>query len=173
MRFPKWWEAPTEILEMDGHCGLIAAWSVLHYFGKRASVQEIVSSCRHTKRHGIFSVFLATGLKEMGLQVSFHSEEDPHIGELEKRGYARARRLGIPVEPALELSDLLRSRRQGRIPIVFYDMSTESGHFSTLLGRKGDLLRLPLASGGTMPIDEFLAAWSAPGICRQCVIVSK
>ena len=171
MRFPEWRKAPAEILAMDGHCGLIAAWSVLHYFGKHVSVSEIVSSCRHTKRYGLFSVNLAAGLKELGLEVSFHSEKDDHVGGFEKRGYARARRLEIPVRPAVELSVLLRERRKGRVPIVLYDTASESGHFSPLLGRRGSLLRLTLAPGGTIPTDQFLSAWSAPGILRQCVIV--
>jgi hypothetical protein len=49
--------------------------------------------------------FASAGLKELGLEVSFHSEKDDHIGGFEKRGYARARRLGIPVQPAVELSE--------------------------------------------------------------------
>jgi hypothetical protein len=65
MKFPEWWKAPEEILKMDGHCGLVAAWPVLHYFGKHISVPEIIASCRYTKRYG---VFLAAGLKEHGLQ---------------------------------------------------------------------------------------------------------
>jgi hypothetical protein len=173
MRFPEWRKAPEEILAMEGHCGLVAAWSVLHYFGKQIPAAEIVSSCRYTKRYGLFSVLLAAGLKELGLEVSFHSEKDDHIGGFEKRGYARARRLGIPVKPAVELSVLLRERRNGRVPIVLYDTASESGHFSPLLGRRGSLLRLPLAPEGTMPTDEFLAAWSAPGILRQCVVVGN
>jgi hypothetical protein len=173
MKFPEWWKASEEILAMDGHCGLVAAWSVLHYFGRHPSVPDIVSSCRHSKRYGVFSVCLAAGLKELGLQVSFHSEHDDHIGAFEKRGYARARRLGLSVEPALDLPSLLRERRRGRIPIVLFDTASESGHFSPLLGNRNGVLRLPLASGGTMPTDEFLAAWSAPGILNQCVIVGR
>jgi hypothetical protein len=173
MKFPEWWEAPDEIQELDGNCGPIAAWSVLHYFGKRISAARIISSCRYTKRHGVFSVHMAAGLSEMGLQVSFHSEEDHEIGEFEKRGYARARRLGISVDPPIELPVLLRQRRYGRIPIVLYDTASGSGHFSTLLGARGSTLRLPLAEKGAMPTDEFLVAWSAPKILRQCIIAGK
>jgi hypothetical protein len=118
-------------------------------------------------------VDLAGGLKELGLEVTFHSERDDHIGRFERRGYARAKRLGIAVQPPVDLSVLLRERRKGRVPIVLYDTASESGHFSPLLGRKDDHLRLPLAPEGAMPIDEFLAAWSVPGILKQCVIAGK
>jgi hypothetical protein len=173
MKFPEWWEAPGEIQELDGHCGIIAAWSVLRYFGMSDSVPKIISACRYTKRYGVFSVHLAAGLKELGLQVSFHSELDDHIGVFEKRGYARASRLGIPVSPPMELSAVLRQRRRGRIPIVLYDTPSGTGHFSPLLGVRGGLLRLPLAENGAMPSEKFLAAWSAPEILKQCVIAGR
>lgn len=173
MKFPEWWKAPEEILGMDGHCGLVAAWSVLHYFGKRVSAADIVASCRHTERHGVFSVDLASGLKEHGLQVSFHSEQDHHIGGFEKRGYARAHRLGVPVKPALDLPSVLRERKRRRIPIVLFNTASDSGHFSPLLGHRSGFLRLPLAESGAMPTHEFLVAWSAPGILRQCVVVGR
>src|ERR1700730_17361786 len=118
MKLPEWWAAPDEISDMDGHCGLIAAWSVLHHFGKNVSVPRLVSACRYTKRHGVFSVNLAAGLKELGLNVSFHSEPDNDIGGFEMRGYRRLKRLGVPVDSALEVSDLLSLRRHRRIPIV-------------------------------------------------------
>lgn len=171
MKFPEWWQAPVEILEIDGHCGLIAAWSVLRHFRRRVSVSRIISSCRHTKRYGVFTVNLAAGLKELGLQVSFHTEDDDDIGDFEKRGYDRARRLGVSVNPPVDLTALLRQRRFGRVPIVLYNMPSGSGHFSTLLGARGNVLHLPLADNGRMPMEEFLSAWSAPKILRQCVVV--
>jgi hypothetical protein len=171
MKFPEWWEAPREIHEIDGNCGIIAAWSVLEYFGKPSEVPELTQSCRHTKRHGVFAVCLAACLKQHGLQVSFHSDPDTNIGEWERRGYLRARSLGILVQPAVDLPILLRERRRGRVPIVLYNTSSDQGHFSPLLGVRREILRLPLADDGTMPVSEFLARWTAPEILRQAIIV--
>jgi len=170
MKFPEFSNAPNELLEMDGHCGLLAAWSVLHYFGKRIEVSKIVTSCRHTKRYGVFTVCLAACLREHGLQVSFHSDPDDHICGFEKQGYSYARRFGIVVKPAVDLLDLLRERKHGRVPIVLFNTSSDVGHFSPVLGMRRRILRLPLAEGGTMPAEEFLDRWSAPEILRQCVI---
>jgi hypothetical protein len=170
MKFPEWLEAPKELFEIDGHCGLLAAWSVLRYFGKPTDVPMLVRTCRHTKRHGVFTVCLATCLKEHGLQVSFHSDPDTNIGEFERRGYTHAHRLGLIVGPALDLPILLRARKRGHIPIVFFNTSSDVGHFSPLLALRHGVLRLPMAEGGTMPLSEFLAGWSAPGILRQSVI---
>lgn len=173
MRFPDPWKAPSELLEIDGHCGLLAAWSVLQYFGKQIDAPKIIASCRHTKRHGVFTVCLATCLQEHGLQVSFHSDPDSHIGVFERRGYAHARRLGLVVQPAIDLPNLLRERKRGRIPIVLFNTSSDLGHFSPLLGVRHDVLHLPLAEGVGMSVDEFLARWSAPEILRQCVIAGQ
>ena len=173
MRFPKWHEAPEELLKMDGHCGLLAAWSALHYFGKAVATPDLVASLRHSKRLGIFTVDIAASLKEHGLAVSFHSEPDNDIRRYESRGYARARRLGISVKPALSLPELLRERRAGKIPIVLFNTEFDSGHFSPLLSRRNGMLSLSYSKHGSMPTDEFLAAWTAPRILRQCVIVGR
>lgn len=174
MRFPKWWQAPQELLKINGHCGLIAGWAALHYFGINVSAPRFTKACRYTKGNGIFTVDLAFALKEHGLRVSFHSDIDDEIGRFEKIGYNRARRAGILPEPALELSQVLRERRRGHIPIVLFNQSgPDSGHFSPLLGRRGDLIRLPYCRSGTMTTEEFLTAWTGNGILRQCVIVKR
>ena len=170
MKFPDWREAPEELLEMDGHCGLLAAWSVLQYFGEFRAVEKLVKRCRHTKRHGVFTVSLATCLLEHGIPASFHSDPDTDIGEFERRGYVHARRLGLKMGPALDVPALLRERRRGRVPIVFFNTSSDVGHFSPLLSLRRGVLRLPLAEGGTMQASEFLARWTDPGILRQAVI---
>lgn len=170
MKFPDWWEAPEELLEIDGHCGLLAAWAVLRSFGKSTEVSRLVRTCRYTKRYGVFTIDLAACLLEHGLDVSFHSEPDSEIGEFERRGYARAYRIGLQVRPALGLPGLLRERRRGRVPIVIYSTPLNAGHFSPLLSLRHGVLRLPLAEGGTMPENEFLTRWTAPGILRQAVI---
>ncbi len=170
MKFPGWSEAPEELLEIDGHCGLVAAWSVLRYFGKSTKLPKLVKMCRYTKRHGVFTVSLATCLLEHGLDVSFHSDPDSDIGEFERRGYIRARRLGLQTWPAMDLPALLRERKRGRVPIVLFNTSSDSGHFSPLLSLRHGVLRLPLADGGAMPANEFLLRWTDPGILRQAVV---
>ncbi len=173
MKFPQWWDAPERLLAMEGHCGLLAAWAVLGYFGKRISLPKLVLACSYTKRHGVFPVGFAAGLKEHGLQVSFHSDLDIHVGGFEKRCYARANRVGVLVEPALELPAVLRERKRGRIPIMFFNTSSDVGHFSPLLGLHNGELTVPLVKGGKMSEGDFLDRWSEPVILRQCVIAGR
>jgi hypothetical protein len=173
-RFPQWWQAPEEILDIDGPCGLVAVWAVLHYFGEKVEVSQIVKSCRYTKGKGVHTVDLAAALREHGLHASFHSELDEDISRFEKTGYNRARRFGVDIKPAVDLTHLLRERRRGRIPIVLFNNDgSDSAHFSPLLGRRNGLLRLPYAKREAMPTDEFLTAWSGAGILRQCVIAGR
>jgi len=173
MTFPDWWDAPGELLAMEGHCGLLAAWMVLRHFTKRVSIPKLITACDYTKRHGVFTVGLAAGLKAQGLQVSFHSELDFHIGAFERRCYARARRIGVVAQPALELANLLRERKRGRIPIVFFNTLSDVGHFSPLLGVRDGMLRLPLADDGKMSRSDFLASWSEPHILRQSIVAGR
>ena len=171
MQFPDWSEAPDELLRIDGHCGLIAAWVVLRYFGRRVSAANLIKECRYTKRHGVFTVSLAAALKTYGLSVAFHSERDSHISGFERRCYFYARRLGVFAEAPLDVSELLRSRKRGNIPIVLFNTAANRGHFSPLLGLRNGILQLPLADGGKMPKSTFIDRWSDPGILKQCVIV--
>ena len=58
---------------MDGHCGLIAAWQVLLHYGRRVAPARIASACGYTKRHGVFTIGLAAGLKALGLEAALLS----------------------------------------------------------------------------------------------------
>jgi hypothetical protein len=172
MNFPEWWEAPRQLIRIEGHCGLLAGWMVLRYFGKRVSAANLIEGCMYTERHGVFTVALATALKEHGLGVSFHSDPDERIGGFERRCYAKARRVGIVAKPALELPALITARKRGAIPIVFYNTESNNGHFSPLLGARNGYLRLPLAESGKMTESDFVSRWSEPEVLRQCVIAN-
>lgn len=166
-----WWEAPEDLFAIDGHCGLLAAWMVLAPRGKLASVPELVKGCRHTKRHGIFTVSLAAALSEMGMAVNVYSDPDPEIGGFERKCYARAHRLGVVAQPALTVEQLLDRVQRGHLPIVLFNTDSDLGHFSPLLGETDGELQLPLAAESSMSQDKFLIRWSAPGILKQCVII--
>jgi hypothetical protein len=107
----------------------------------------------------------AAGLKELGLQVSFPTEPDADICSFDMGGYHRLKRLGVQVENAIDLSDLLTLSRRRQIPIVLYDTPSESGHFSIILGTSRGMLRL--AEGKLLPREELIAAWTAPRILRH------
>jgi len=173
LQIPNWCEAPEELFAVDGHCGLLATWLALAAHGKTISVPELINACRHTKRHGVFTVSLATALTQWGLTVSFHTDPDLEIGGFERKCYARARRSGVLPQPALTLEQLLNERRRGRLPIVLFNTDSDEAHFSPLLGKRRGKLLLPLSQHGNMSDQEFLMRWSAPGILRQCVTIKE
>src|SRR5262249_53723829 len=76
--FPAYWNAPSQLLALDGCCGPVTAWGILKYFRIRASSAQIIEACRYTKRHGTFTIALAVALREFGLLVSFYSYFDPN-----------------------------------------------------------------------------------------------
>lgn len=103
--------------------------------------------------------------------MAFHSDPDLEVGGFERRCYARARRLGVLPQSALNLDRLLTEVHQGHLPIVLFNTDSEVAHFSPLIGFTNGRLQLPLAQGDGMSDGEFLMRWSAPGILRQCVII--
>lgn len=146
MEFPDYADAPRKLLATDGHCGLLAAWTVLRHFGKRVSAARLIKACRYTRRHGVFTIGLATALAEHGLSVQSHSNRDPRPTPLERRLYRRARELGVPILPATSLRRLAASFARRSVPIVFWDTATGVGHSSPLLGVRRGRSACPFAA---------------------------
>jgi len=173
MDFPDYSDAPASLLAADGHCGLLAAWTVLRYFGMRPSAAKLTKACGYTRRHGVFTIGLASALAEHGLAVEFYSQPDPRPKPIERRLYSRARRLGVAVRPATSLERLLSAIDRDHVPIVFYNTPDDVGHFSALLGSRRGRLLLPNTSTGSVSVDEFYRGWRQPGILRQAIICER
>jgi hypothetical protein len=172
MKFPSRSDAPTGLYAIDGNCGLLAAWGVLTYFGRRTSVRTLVKSCRYTKEHGVFTIALALALRDQGLSVVFHSDPDPHPKPIERICYARARAVGLPLKPAINVRTLVRQTNRRHVSVVFYNTPDDVGHFSPLLGLRSDNLRLPYSRTGSMSVREFSNRWKEAEILRQCIVVA-
>jgi hypothetical protein len=146
---------------------------VLRYFRKRTNVHGIIQQCRHTKKHGTFTIALAVALREHGLNVEFHSDRDPKPQRIERQMYRRAKILGIALCAAIPIEQLTAKIRDGKVAIVYFDTDEHYGHFSPLTAIHKGRLILPYTDCGSMSIDEFDAKWKRPGVCRQCIIVSS
>ena len=172
MKFPDYTDAPAGLYAIDGNCGLLAAWGVLTYFGRRTSVRQLIKSCRYTKAHGVFTIALALALHDHGLTVVFHSDPDPDPRPIERICYARARAVGLPVKPAISVRTLVRQTDRQHVGVVFYNTPDDIGHCSPLLGLRSDNLRLPYSQTGSMSVREFSKRWREPEILRQCIVVA-
>jgi hypothetical protein len=172
-QFPGYYEAPRALFALDGNCGPMSVWLLLRHFHKRTSFQQITQFCRYTQRHGTFTIALALALREHGLSVSFHTEEDPDPMPIERRLYKTAERSGVVIGKALQVKELLDRIRSGEVAIVCFETDAGEGHFSPLIGVKRRKLVLPYTDQGKMDIEEFERRWTAPGICRQCVFATR
>jgi hypothetical protein len=87
--------------------------------------------------------------------------------------YTRAKQLDIQVCDPLTIVRLAARIRDRTIAIVYYETDEHNGHFSPLIAFRNCRLILPYSDRGSMRIAEFEAKWSAPKICRQCIIISR
>ena len=126
-------------------------------------------SLGYSPKWGVFTIGIAVALAEHGLDVSFHSDTDHEIQPLERRLYARARRLAIPIAPAARLSHVRREIARGSVPVVFY-RAGEDGHFSPVAGIASRRILLPNDAAGALSIARFRRAWRQPGYPQQLVI---
>ena len=170
--FPAYWNAPSQLLTLDGCCGPVTAWGILKYFRIRASSARIIEACRYTKRHGTFTIALAVALREFGLSVSFYSDFDPNPNRIERRCLCIAERLGVHVKRSIGLKSLLARINSRSIPVVLYNTPEGNGHLSPLLGVENGCVALPYSDEVMMPKRVFLRRWSEPGVLRQCLIAS-
>ena len=170
--FPKYFDAPLKLLQLESNCGLITAWSILKYFKKKTSAAKIIELCRHTKKHGTFTIALSVALKQHGLNVSFFSEFDPKPHLIEKRCYSIAKKIGVDIHQSIDLEILLSKINSENIAVVLYNTPEDNGHLSPLLGKDDDNLVLPFSENGYLPRQEFLDCWNSPEIYRQCLIAS-
>ena len=169
--FPTFYETPLKLILMEANCGLVTAWSILKFFRKRTSSAKLIELCHHN-RNGVHTIALAVALRRHGLKVSFFSEPDSKPDTIEKRCFRVAKKIGIDVEPAINLDSLLAKLDSRSLAVVFYKTPEGSGHLTPLLGIDGENLILPVSDEGFMSKQEFLIRWSEPEMFRQCLIVS-
>ncbi len=175
IQFPSFLLVPCRLQKLDHSCGVLAAWGVLRYFHIRTSAECLIQACRHAETNGVFSIALAVALKEQGLVVTYRSDPDPAPHSVELRCFRRAEELGIPIGRAIELEEVLAQITPWTIPIVLYKTDDGNAHFSPIVGYVDDYVYLPYAETDEMckmPREELLQRWNAPGIFRQCVMVS-
>lgn len=172
MIFPDYLDAPASLLATDGHCGLLAAWTVLRFFGKRTSADKLRLACRFTERDGVFAIGLAVALREHGLGVSFHTEDDPAPRAVERRLYGRARRLKVAIHPPLSLAAVIAVVSDDCLPVVLYQ-DKDDPHFSPVLGLRRGRVLLPLAESGSVSARALRVARREPGILQQTLLVRR
>src|SRR3954468_19338905 len=169
---PRWSDAPPALLAADAHCGALAAWVVLPHLRVNASPATVLRSLDDSPESGVFTIGIAVALADHGLDGVFHTDPDADIQRIERRVYARARQLGIPIAPAVHLGHLRRAIASGSVPVVYY-RGADDGHFSPVVGITNGRIVLPNDVQGGRSTARFRRAWRQPGFPRQAVIARR
>lgn len=172
-RLPAWIDAPASLVALDDHCGVLATWVVLRHFGVRISAASLLRGLRYSRKWGVFTIGIAVVLAHNGLDVVFHSDPDEDVQPLERALYARARRMGVQIQPAITVSRLAQAIAKGGVPVVFYRTASGEGHFSPVAGVGSRHILLPNDPEGRLSIGRFRRAWRQTGFPQQAVIVRR
>ncbi len=163
-------EIPDQLLQLEANGGIFAIWKIFQHYGIDLEIADLVQLCRHNNEDGSFGIALAVGLKKLGLEVSFHTDPDPHQHPTEVLCYQEAKQLQIPLQPALSYSALQTCVEQGRFVIVFYDTLEGVGNHSLIYSMDAEEICF-FDSFDPMPAQVFEQQRQAEGICRQAIVI--
>ena len=163
-------EIPDELANLEANGGIYAVWMLLQHLGIDADIQQLIEVCAYEAGQGTTTIGLAVGLKKFGFQVKFYTEHDPELQDSEKRSYAVADQLELPVLPAIGYAQIQQAFEQNQFVIVYYDTLDGVGNHSLVY----DIDETEISffdSFDAMPADVFEQQRGAEGICRQVITV--
>ena len=161
---------PESLLNLEANCGVFALWMLFQHHGIEMDITEIIKACQHDCENGTFTIALAVALQKFGFDVSFHTDEDAHIDEIERRIYDEARALNIPILPALEFNEIQSVIEQGQMVIVSYDTLDDIGNQSLIYSIDDEEICF-FDSFDPMAKSLFEQQRQADGICRQSITI--
>jgi ABC-type bacteriocin/lantibiotic exporter with double-glycine peptidase domain len=165
-------EIPLELQEMNANCGVYAVWMILQHCEIDLNIQDLARACHYHEEDGTFSIGLAVGLKKMGFQVRFHTDDDPHKDPLELPCYAEAERLEIPILAALSYTEIQAAIEDGHWVIVYYDLPEGVGNHSLIYDINDQEISF-FDHFDVMTPEVFQQQRQAEGICQQAIVIRR
>lgn len=162
---------PGSIESLRSNCGVASVWLVCHQAKLAVEHEALIQLCGHNAEVGTFTITLAVALYELGFSVSFHSDADPCIQDVEHLYYKRAKINGIPLKPAQSISDIKVALAEGKKVIALFDTAEGEGHFSPIQSVNPHEILFEYSNEPTLSHDEFEARRRVNGICRQTIVV--
>ena len=101
--------------------------------------------------------------------MTFCTDPDSDQQPKEIVGYRAAKRLGIPIRPALELRELKQALREKTV-IVLFNARTGDGHFSPVISIDNATISFAYGNEPTLSLPVFRSRWRAPRVYRQAII---
>lgn len=162
---------PKLLRELDGGCGVVSAWIVLRLFHKRVKSSDLIRQCRYTENDGVFIISLAVAIKQNGINVELYKDFDPNPEPLEIQGFIDAEKIGVKIFPAIPIIKASTFINENKVVIALYDTEDGQAHISPISSINKKKVTLMYDLEDEVKIDEFELRRSAPGICRQLIVV--
>ena len=163
-------QLPESLANLAANGGIFAIWKIFQHYGIDLVIEDLVQLCGHTAEEGTYGIALAVGLKKLGLDVSFHSDDDPEPQPIELEFYRAARQLNIAVSTALTYEEICQAVDDGRFVIVYYDTLEGIGNHSLVYEANTDEISF-FDSFESMPAAVFEQQRQQDGICRQAIVI--
>lgn len=163
-------QLPKQLIDLEANCGIFAVWVVLQHCSIQIEIDQLAKLCQYDREDGTFSIGLALGLKKLGFDIRFYTDDDPDIHEKEINCYAEAKALNIPIYQALAYQDIQNAVSQGYFAIVYYDTVDGVGNHSLVYSIDENEICF-FDSFDAMPAVVFEQQRQAEGICQQVIII--
>ncbi|MDI1224343.1 MULTISPECIES: cysteine peptidase family C39 domain-containing protein [Acinetobacter] len=163
-------QLPKALLDLESNCGIFAVWMLLQNYSIQLDIQQLVKLCHHDAEDGTFTIGLAVGLKKLGFDLSFYTDEDSNIHEKEIVRYQDAKKLGLQISPALSYQEIQAYIEQGCNIIVFYDTLEGVGNHSLVYSINDQEICF-YDNFDAMPKAVFEQQRLAEGICQQAIVI--
>ena len=161
---------PEELQNLESNCGVFAVWMVLQHCEIDIALDQLLEILGYEIEVGTFGIGLAVGLKRLGFDVAFHTDEDLDQHENEPALYQAAQSLNMQIQPALSYAELVNEVQQGAWVIVYYDTLDGVGNHSLIYDIDEFEVQF-FDSFEAMPADIFEQQRAEEGICRQTIVI--
>ena len=161
---------PESLLQLEANCGVFAVWLIVKQYQTHIDIADLAKLCCHDQREGTFSIALAVALKKLGFDVSFYTDSDPNMDEMEQQSYVEAQQLQIPIQAALNYAEIQQAFDVGHFVIVFYNTLQGVGNQSLIYSI--DEYEISFCDHfEVMSKTDFERQRRTEDICRQVIVV--
>lgn len=165
-------DIPEQLQNMPANGGVYAVWMLLQHCDIELDLDDLAKACHYDEEDGTFTIGLAVGLKKMGFNVTFYSDEDPHKHPKELDCYAEAARLKLPVLGPMSYHDLHVAIENGYWAIVYYDTLEGVGNHSLVYDINEHEISF-FDHFDVMTPEVFQQQREAEGICQQSILIRR
>lgn len=163
-------QIPTTLANLEANGGIFAIWKLFQHYGIDLVIEDLLQLCRYHPEEGTYGIALAVGLKKLGLDVTFYTEDDPDLQSTELECYKEARSLNIAIEDVLSYAGICQAIQNGHFVIVYYDTVEGIGNHSLVYDANETEISF-FDSFDVMSAEVFKKQRQQEGICQQVIVI--